>query len=138
MFKLSVVTPIKVFYEEEVNSLVAPGEVGYLGVLSNHAPLITALKPGLLTIKDRLDTEVELAISGGFLEVSNNQAMILADAIEYVTDINLKRAQAAKKRAENRIAGLMADDEETDFERSHQALARALNRITLSKRLKGH
>jgi F-type H+-transporting ATPase subunit epsilon len=134
MFKLSVVTPVKVFYEDEVNSLVAPGEVGYLGVLSNHAPLITALKPGILTIRDRLDTEVELAIAGGFLEVSNNQAMILADAIEYVTEIDLQRAKASLKRAENRIAGLMTD-EDVDFERSHKALARAINRVNLKKRL---
>ena len=123
MFKLSVVTPVKVFYEAEVNSLVAPGEVGYLGVLSNHAPLITALQPGLLTIKDHLDTEIKLAIAGGFLEVSNNQAMILADAIEYVTEIDLQRAQAARKRAEDRVAGLMTD-EKVDCERS-QKIGRA-------------
>lgn len=134
MFKLSVVTPVKVFYEAEVNSLVAPGEVGYLGVLGNHAPLITALQPGLLTIRDHLDTEVELAIAGGFLEVSNNQAMILADAIEYVTEIDLRRAEAALKRAESRIAGLVTD-EDVDFKRSHKALSRALNRINLKKRL---
>lgn len=134
MFKLSVVTPVKVFYEEEVNSLVAPGEVGYLGVLSNHAPLITALKPGILTIKDHLDTEIELAIAGGFLEVSNNQAMILADAIEYVSEIDIKRAQASQKRAEDRVAGL-ATEENVDLERSQKSLARALNRINLKKRL---
>jgi F-type H+-transporting ATPase subunit epsilon len=134
MFKLSVVTPVKVFYEEEVNSLVAPGQVGYLGVLSNHAPLITALKPGLLTIKDHLDTEIELAISGGFLEVSNNQAMILADAIEYVAEIDIQRAQDAQERAENRVSGTTSD-ENVDFERSQKALARADNRVNLKKRL---
>ncbi|MBN4076437.1 ATP synthase F1 subunit epsilon [Gemmatimonas aurantiaca] len=134
MFKLSVVTPVKVFYQEEINSLVAPGEVGYLGILSNHAPLITALKPGLLTIKDHLDTEIELAIAGGFLEVSNNQAMILADAVEYISEIDIKRAREAKKRAENRVAGSMTD-EHVDLERSHKALARALNRLNLKKRL---
>jgi len=134
MFKLSVVTPVKVFYEEEINSLVAPGEVGYLGILSNHAPLITALKPGLLTIKDHLDTEIELAISGGFLEVSSNKAMILADAIEYISEIDIKRAQKAKKRAEDRANSSKTDDD-VDLERSGKALARAENRLNLKKRL---
>ncbi len=85
MFKLSIVTPIKVFYDGEVRSIVAPGEVGYLGILSHHAPLITALKPGRLTVRDVNDHTSEYDISGGFLEVSNNSASILADSIEPAT-----------------------------------------------------
>ena len=135
MFKLSVVTPVEVYYEEEINSLIAPGVEGYLGILSNHAPLITALKPGILTIKDRLDTVIELALAGGFLEVSNNECKILADAVERFDEIDLRRAEAARKRAEDRIAGLY-DSEDTDFERAHKALSRALNRISLANRLK--
>lgn len=134
MFKLSVVTPVKVFYEEEVNSVVAPGVDGYLGILTSHAPLITALQPGVLTIKDRLDTVTELAIAGGFLEVSENKCMILADAVEYVGEIDLRRAEAALKRAQDRIAGLY-DSESVDFERAHRALARALNRLNVKSRL---
>lgn len=134
MFQVSVVTPIQVFYEEEIIGLTAPGAVGYLGILTNHAPLITALKPGLLTIRDHLDTIVEFAIADGFLEVSNNRATILADAIEYVEKIDLERARAALERAEKRIDGLFTD-EDTDHSRSKRALYRAVNRINLKARL---
>lgn len=134
MFKLSVVTPVKVFYEEEVVSVTAPGEDGYLGILTNHAPLITALKPGLLTIRDRLDTTIDLAVAGGFLEVSGNKCTILADAIEYVTEIDLRRAEASLKRAQDRVAGLI-DKEDLDHERAQSAKSRALNRVNLKKRI---
>ncbi len=136
MFQLSVVTPIQVFYEEEVIGLTAPGQVGYLGILTSHAPLITSLKPGLLTIRDRLDTIVEFAVADGFLEVSNNRATILADAIEYVEKIDLERARAALERAEKRIDGLFTN-EETDHARNKRALYRAINRIDIKERFGG-
>lgn len=136
MFQLSVVTPIQVFYEDEVGGLIAPGEAGYVGVLTGHAPLITSLKPGLLTIRDSLDTVVEFAIANGFLEMSNNRATILADAIEYVEKIDLERALAALERADNRIAGSNTT-EDTDQSRAKRARSRALNRIDLKERLDG-
>lgn len=133
MFQLSVVTPIQVFYEEEVIGLVAPGQAGYLGILTNHAALITSLKPGLLTIRNSLDTIIEFAVADGFLEVSHNRATILADAIEYVEKIDLERARAALERADKRIDGLFTD-EDTDHARSKRALNRAINRINLKER----
>lgn len=133
MFQLSVVTPIQVFYDEEVIGLVAPGQAGYLGILTNHAALITSLKPGLLTIRNSLDTIIEFAVADGFLEVSNNRATILADAIEYVKKIDLERARASLERAEKRIDGLFTD-EDTDRSRSKRALYRAVNRIDLKER----
>jgi F-type H+-transporting ATPase subunit epsilon len=80
MFRLSVVTPERVIYEENVASIIAPGEVGYLGIMSNHAPIITSLKPGKLTVKDGSGKEINLAVSGGFLENSSNTCTILADS----------------------------------------------------------
>lgn len=133
MFKLSVVTPIAVYFENEVSSVVAPGSDGYLGILANHAPLITSLEPGLLTIRDAGDDEKEFAIGGGFLEVSNNKATILAESIERLSEIDLERARAAFKRSQDRIAGLITD-EDIDLKRSRHALAKALNRITLIRR----
>ena len=70
MFKLSVVTPEKTELEINVRSIVAPGSEGYLGVLSNHAPLITALMPGILSVVDESDRESYYALSGGFLMCS--------------------------------------------------------------------
>ncbi len=87
MFLLSIVTPEKVFFEAEIKSLVVPGTVGYLGVLSNHAPLITAMKPGRIEFRDFDDKVNLMAVSGGFLEVSNNKATILADAVEKADEL---------------------------------------------------
>jgi len=133
MFTLSVVTPIAVFFEDEVSGVVAPGSDGYLGILAHHAPLITSLQPGLLSIKDKNQQETHFAIGGGFLEVSNNKATILAESIERIGEIDIERAEAALKRAQDRIAGLFKN-EDVDKERSHHALQKALNRIALVRR----
>ena len=134
MFRLSIVTPEKVFYNDEIQSLVAPGTEGYLGVLSNHAPLITALKPGKIEFRDKEDKTRVLSVTKGFLEVSNNTATILCDAAEYADDIDIERAQKAYERAKNRLGthGELHDDD-LDFARARAALERAFNRIKIYK-----
>ncbi len=129
MFLLSIVTPGKIFYEEEVSSLIAPGVEGYLGVLTDHAPLITSLVPGKLTVKkDSKNTEVILAISGGFLEVLKNKVVILADAVEFDGEIDLERAKKALERANQR---LKSKEKEIDIPRALAAFKRAQNRIAI-------
>ncbi len=81
-FLLRLVTPQRLLLETEVVSLQVPGSEGYLGILAHHAPLITALKPGKLEVKDAAGTLTIYAVSGGFLEVSANRATVLADAAE--------------------------------------------------------
>ncbi|MBD3234245.1 MAG: ATP synthase F1 subunit epsilon [candidate division Zixibacteria bacterium] len=129
MYKLSVVTQEKVLFEEDVSSLIAPGAQGYLGILTDHAPLITSLVPGKLTIKDTSGNENFYAISGGFLEVSNNRATILADAVEPLEDIDLSRAESALQRARERLQ----KQEDIDLERARKAKERAENRLKLKK-----
>lgn len=128
MFKLSIVTPEKIFKELEVNSIIAPGSEGYLGVLTNHAPLITTLVPGKLTAKDKNNQEKNYAISGGFLEVYKNQVTILADSIESLENIDIERAQKALDRAKKR---LKSKDPGIDIPRASAAVRRALNRIKI-------
>lgn len=129
MFLLSIVTPGKIFYEEEVSSLIAPGIEGYLGVLTDHAPLITSLVSGKLTVKkDSKDSEVILAISGGFLEVLKNKVVILADAVEFAKGIDLKRAKEALERAKQK---LKSKEREIDIPRALAAFKRAQNRIAI-------
>lgn len=129
MFLLTIVTSEKIFYEEEVSSLIAPGIEGYLGVLTDHAPLITSLVPGKLTMKkDSKDSEVILAVSGGFLEVLKNKVVILADAVEFVKDIDLERAEKALGRAKQR---LKSKEKEIDIPRALAAFKRAQNRIAV-------
>lgn len=129
MFHLSIVTPERVYYEAEIKSLVAPGSEGYLGVLSQHAPLITALKPGKIEFRDAQDLVHVLAVSDGFLEVSANRATILADAVEEGTEIDINRARAAYDR--NRAQLISAGKGETgiDLPSVRSALDRAANRI---------
>lgn len=132
MFKLSVVTPEKVVFEQDVRSIIAPGSEGYLGVLTDHAPLITALMAGELTVADVNGKRNEYAVSGGFLEVSGNIATVLADAIETPEDIDLERARQAEARARERLARRSHSD--IDEARAEAALARALNRQRLARK----
>lgn len=134
MYLLTIVTPEKVFYEDEVTSLIAPGSEGYLGVLTNHAPLITGLVPGKLTVKDGDNQEVNFAISAGFMEVFKNQVTILADSVEFVKDIDVERAKKALERARQR---LRAKEKEIDIPRAIAAMKRAENRIYLFEKIMG-
>ena len=129
MFKLSVVTPEKTFFEQEAVSIIAPGSEGYLGILTNHAPLITALIPGKLTVTDTENRQTDYALSGGFLEVSHNIVTILADAIEPITEIDLERAKESELRARERLSQRNGAD--IDVTRAEAAMERALNRIRL-------
>jgi F-type H+-transporting ATPase subunit epsilon len=130
-FQLSVITPTRTLLEEPVISIIVPGSEGYLGVLAHHAPLITAIVPGLLTVRDASNTIKHYAISGGFLEVSDNKAIILADAMEGVDEIDTARARAAEDRARSRLR----EDGDWDIARCQESLARALNRQKLAKKM---
>jgi len=128
MFNLSIVTPERVYCETEVESLVVPGTDGYLGILSHHAPLITALKPGRIEYRDAEAKVHILAVSGGFIEVSDNRATLLADTIESGDEIDLDRAEAAFSRAKERLE---KRDNDISLDRASVALARALNRMKI-------
>jgi F-type H+-transporting ATPase subunit epsilon len=129
MFKLSIVTTERIVYEDNVASIIAPGSVGYLGILSNHAPIITSLKPGKLTVKDSSGKEILFAITGGFLENSANTCSILADAAEFASDIDLERAKAALDRARQRIRDAAGN---IDTLRAQSAYERARARIDVA------
>jgi len=133
MFVLSIVTPEKVYYEDDIKSLVVPGTEGYLGILSNHAPLITALKPGRIEFRDANDKVEQLAVSGGFLEVSNNRATLLADAVERGNEIDIERAQAALEREKNRLISAGQGETDIDLPSVRAAIERAQNRIKVYK-----
>jgi F-type H+-transporting ATPase subunit epsilon len=134
VFKLSIVTPEKVAYEDEVKSLIVPGSEGYLGVLSNHAPLITAMQPGKIVITEADDDVEILAVASGFLEVSGNVATILADAVERADQIDIDRAQAAYDRHRNRVLSFgRGEHTDIDLPAAREALERARNRIRIYK-----
>ena len=125
--KLEVITPEDVTLRAESTSVVVPGVDGELGIWPNHAPLLAGLKPGVISYKTASGTE-KLVVSGGFIEVSNNVISIIAPAAEKASDIDFVRAEAAKKRAEERLAQKNAD---IDIARAQAALARAKARLSV-------
>jgi len=80
-FHLSILTPEKSVYAGEVEYVQVPGSEGYLGVLAHHAALVTAMAPGDLTVRRAGGAEEKITVTGGFFEVSNNRATVLADAV---------------------------------------------------------
>lgn len=133
MYQLTIATPEKVYYEDQIDSLTAPGSEGYLGILSHHAPLITTLQPGKVSVRDSNKKVIVFAVSGGFLEVSQNKAMLLADAVELAREIDIERASRALKRAQER---LREKQPAIDLGRALSALNRAKNRINIYEEFK--
>ena len=101
-FKLEIVTAERMVFSDNVDEVVAWGVQGQLGILPHHAPLMTMLQAGELLIK-RDKEEEYMAISGGFLEVRPDKVIVLADACERVEEIDIARAEEAKKRAEESL-----------------------------------
>ena len=124
--QLVIVTPERQILKETVTEVTLPGADGYLGVLPGHAPLITELGVGELTYRAAGGGTGLLAIIRGFAEVLPDRVSLLAETAEFAEDIDLARAQAALKRAEERIA---KGGENLDWDRATLALARALVRI---------
>lgn len=110
--------------------VVAPGSDGVLGILPRHVPLITTLAPGELRVK-RGGTEESLIVTGGFMEVTPDKVLVLADAAERSDEIDLARAEEARRRAEERLA---ARTEMIDAVRAEAALRRAMIRIRIGQR----
>lgn len=125
-FMLEIVSPEELLFKDEVQFVVVPELDGDLGVLRNHAPLIAALKIGILRYTDADGAIKKMAMSGGFMEVMANEARILAETAEPGSQIDVLRAKAAKERAEARLA---AKDEDTNIARAQMALQRSIARI---------
>lgn len=123
--QLEVVTPDKTVVSAEVEMAVCPGVEGEFGVLPQHVSLFSALKIGELRYRAGGKDE-NLFISGGFADVNNNVLTVLAESAELAADIDAARAQAAKERAERRLAG---QEQEVDLTRAEAALQRAVTRL---------
>ncbi|NLZ28348.1 MAG: F0F1 ATP synthase subunit epsilon [Firmicutes bacterium] len=124
--KLEVVTPQNKVLVEEVESVVAPGSEGYLGVLIGHAPLLTTLGPGVLFYRKAGEDRKLMAVSGGFMEAGPDKVIVLADTAELPDDIDVERARRSKERARKRLkerpSGL-------DVARAELALMRNIARL---------
>jgi F-type H+-transporting ATPase subunit epsilon len=132
-FQLDIVTAERLVSSDEVEVLVAPGIDGELAILPHHAPLLTVLKPGeIRVVKDGQDTYI--AVSGGFMEVMPDKVTILADTAERVEEIDVERAEATLRLAEERIAAAPAA---ADLERALASIRKSQARINVVRRRRG-
>ena len=126
---LEIVTPKKVFLSDDVKSITAPGIEGLFQILPKHAPFVTTIVPGKVKVTTKEGAELIYATSGGTLEVNSNKIIFLAETIESKEEIDLKRAEAAKQKAEQIIT---AKEPGTNFDEARAALNRAVARIKVA------
>ncbi len=128
--RLDIVTAEHLVFSEEAEAVIAPGGEGQLSILPHHAPLITMLEPG--DLRPRTGGEVlSMALSGGFLEVRPDRVIVLAEAAERAEEIDLARAEEAKRRAQERLSHRVP---EVDVARAEAALHRSLARLKVGER----
>jgi F-type H+-transporting ATPase subunit epsilon len=130
--KLDIVTVEKTVFSDDVDIVVAPGVDGVMGILPNHAPLMTTLNAGELVAR-KSGQEYSLAISGGFLEVRPDRVIVLADSAERAEEIDISRAEAAKKRAQEELTHSTSQLESAAAE---AALRRAMARLGVVEKRK--
>ena len=128
--RLEIITAERVVYSEDVDVVVAPGIQGQLGILPHHTPLMTMLQPGELMVR-KDNQEESMFVSGGFLEVRGNRVVVLADVAERAEEIDIARAEAAKRRAEERIVQYPVH---VDHARAEAALLRSMMRLKVAEK----
>jgi F-type H+-transporting ATPase subunit epsilon len=128
---LEIVTPDKSLVREDVDEVQVPGSEGYLGILPAHTPLLATLKVGELWYRIGQEKHY-LAIAFGFVEVLPDRVTILAQIAERAQDIDVERAEAAKRRAEERLAQPAVTN--MDFERARIAMMKSLIRLQVAAR----
>ncbi|MBP2645415.1 MAG: atpC [Firmicutes bacterium] len=126
--RLDIVTPERIVFSDDVNMVIARATDGDLGILPGHAPLIAGLQVWPLRIFQE-ESETEISLCGGFIEVRPDKISILASCAELAEDINAERAENAKLRAETR---LNEKDDSVDIKRAEAALQRALVRLKVA------
>lgn len=131
--ELQIVTPERLIVQEQVDEVEIPGSEGYFGVLPGHTPLLASLAVGELWYRKGQE-KTYLSIAFGFAEVLPDRVTILARLAERAEDIDVDRARAAQKRAQERVSGPPSD---MDYERARIALMKSITRLQVSSRVPG-
>ncbi|MGI8494669.1 MAG: F0F1 ATP synthase subunit epsilon [Pyrinomonadaceae bacterium] len=129
MLKLEIVTPEKRVLDETVDSVTIPTANGEVGILSSHAPLISALKSGILTYSKGGATE-KMVVSGGFLEVGSDKVSVLTDIAETAADVNVEAARSEREQMEKVLGSWNGTG--ADFVVENEKLERAQARLQLA------
>jgi F-type H+-transporting ATPase subunit epsilon len=119
-FLLELVTPERMLFHDAVEAVRAPGITGSFGVLAGHAPMLTELSTGLIKLTLVTGEDAYIATSGGFMQVSKDKVLVLADTAELSDEINVERAKAAAEQARQRLAlpGIDAEEVRREIERA--------------------
>ncbi|MFI5282407.1 MAG: ATP synthase F1 subunit epsilon [Candidatus Dormibacterales bacterium] len=134
-YSLRVVSVERSLFEGDVEFAIVNGADGELGVMARHAPLMTILKPGPLRIQEVMGADERLIfVGGGFLEVLPERVTVLADVAEHADEISIERAEEARRRAHEKLAGTLTAGEEIEFQ---TALAMAEARLRLARMRRG-
>ena len=129
MFELKIIEPDGMFFEGQASFLEFSSVMGEMGVYANHIPLTTILAPGVMKIHN--DGQVKkAAVIGGFIEIQKDRITVMAEDAQWPEEIDVERAKAAKKRAEER---LQKKDAGLDTARAEAALKRAMARISAAR-----
>lgn len=129
-FKLEIITPERVFYEGEAVMVELNTTEGEIGVYKQHIPMTVIISPGILTITEEDDTIREAALHAGFVEILPDKVTIMAEIIEWPDEIDVERAEAAKERAEERLA---EKEDGLDVLRAEVALKKSIARLNVAK-----
>lgn len=113
--RCEIVSQDRVVFSGDADIVILPGVEGEMGILPNHAPLLTALRYGIIVVRKQGE-EQYFTVAGGVAEVQPDQVTVLADAAENVMEINIQRAEAAKRRAEERLKAGIPQDSDKYFE----------------------
>ncbi|MBN2707003.1 MAG: F0F1 ATP synthase subunit epsilon [Deltaproteobacteria bacterium] len=128
--RLIIASPYRQVLDVEVDEVIAPGEEGQFGVLPGHTPFLATVSVGQLIYRQGNQLKY-VAVSHGYAEVEYHQVIVLLDAAELPQEIDVARAERARRRAEARLSELSPEDK--DFFEEIAALDRAINRITIAK-----
>ena len=130
---LAIYTPEGKKFDEDVDFVQVHTSDSYLGILPEHAPLISDVVVSQLLVRENGE-DIPFAVGEGMLSIKNNEVKLIVSSLEKSEEIDIERALAAKQRAEDRLSGQLVDFDELDVARAKAALARALNRINISKK----
>lgn len=135
IIRFEIVTPERVVLKRNIQQVTVPTREGEITVLPKHVPLVSVLTPGVLELTDENNKQDVISVSGGFVEVLRNKVVILADTAERAREIDLERAEEARKEAEKSIGEIKREDKER-FAEISTSLAKELARTKAVKRWK--
>jgi F-type H+-transporting ATPase subunit epsilon len=131
--RCEIVSQDRTVFQDDVDIVILPGVAGEMGILPHHAPVLTILKYGVIKIRKGGKEEL-FAVAGGMAEVQPTIITILADAAENIEDIDVTRAKAAKKRAEDALANIKPDEDQDAYLKMEAALRRSNLRLDVARR----